>query len=130
MAVLFRDKALDMLINEGKIASTLLDTLKMWPHSGFNIHNEMEIEVTIRGGGILHYHYPKKWGIFWNFLYGIPEMWHCLSYTSSILSGSKVLVNGLSFRPRISNVTTPRSASSPGSPRITGVCPSPSEISI
>ena len=46
--------------------------------------------------------------------------------TRSIRIGSRVRLKGSNTRPRISKVTTPRSASSsPGSPRITGVCPSP-----
>jgi membrane associated rhomboid family serine protease len=34
-------------------------------------------------------------------------------------------LKGLSTRPRISSVTAPRRGSSPGSPKMTGVCPSP-----
>ena len=46
-------------------------------------------------------------------------------YANSIRMGWRVRVNGLSTNPRISRVTTPSRASSPGSPRMTGVCPSP-----
>ena len=39
--------------------------------------------------------------------------------------GSSDRLKGLSTSPRISSVTAPRSGSSPGSPKMTGVCPSP-----
>ena len=48
-----------------------------------------------------------------------------VSQASIARIGSNERLNGLSTRPRISRVTAPRSGSSPGSPKMTGVCPSP-----
>ena len=45
MALLFRDKVFDMLIREGKISEDLARRICEWPHSGFNIHNEMQIDA-------------------------------------------------------------------------------------
>ena len=49
----------------------------------------------------------------------------CWGQARSKRAGWIVRLNGFSTKPSISSVTTPRSASSPASPRITGVCPSP-----
>jgi hypothetical protein len=45
MAILFRDKVFTMLIQEGKISETLVQRVSLWPHSRFNIHNEVEIDA-------------------------------------------------------------------------------------
>jgi hypothetical protein len=51
MALLFRDKVFSMLIREGKISEDLAKRVCEWPHSGFNIHNEVQIDA---------YHLPLK----------------------------------------------------------------------
>ena len=47
------------------------------------------------------------------------------NHTSNILMGLSSRLNGSNTKPRISRVTTPSKASSPSSPKITGVCASP-----
>jgi len=44
IALLFRDKVFSMLIQEGKISQGMAVKISEWPHSGFNIHNQMEID--------------------------------------------------------------------------------------
>jgi len=46
MAFLFKDKVFSMLIREGKISENLASKICEWPHSGFNIHNEVEIDAN------------------------------------------------------------------------------------
>jgi len=48
MALLFRDKVFSMLIQEGKICEDL--ARRIWPHSGFNIHNEVQIDANDEKG--------------------------------------------------------------------------------
>jgi hypothetical protein len=38
-----REKVSTMLIQEEKICEDLAAKIRQWPHSGFNIHNEVEI---------------------------------------------------------------------------------------
>ena len=45
MAFLFRDKVFSMLIREEKIFEDLAGRICRWLHSGFNIHNEVEIKA-------------------------------------------------------------------------------------
>jgi hypothetical protein len=45
MAILFKDKVFAMLIQEGKISDELACKISSWPHSGFNIHNEVQIDA-------------------------------------------------------------------------------------
>ena len=45
MALLFRDKVFTMLIKEGKISESLAQKVSSWAHSGFNIHNGVEIDA-------------------------------------------------------------------------------------
>ena len=45
MALLFREKVFTMLIKEEKISEDLAAKIRQWPHSGFNIHNEVEISA-------------------------------------------------------------------------------------
>ena len=51
MALLFREKVFTMHIQEGKITVDLAEKTCGWPHSGFNIHNEVQIDA---------YHLPLK----------------------------------------------------------------------
>ena len=50
MALVFRDKVFSMLIREGKISEALAGRICEWPHSGFNIHNEVEIAADDEKG--------------------------------------------------------------------------------
>jgi len=50
MALLFRDKVFSMLIHEGKITEDLARKIGEWPHSGFNIHNEVQIDTDDEKG--------------------------------------------------------------------------------
>ena len=50
MAILFRDKVFAMLIQEGKISQELASKISSWPHSGFNIHNEVQIDAVDEKG--------------------------------------------------------------------------------
>jgi hypothetical protein len=50
MALLFMDKVFSMLIQEGKISEDLAVKISEWPHSGFNIHNEVEIAADDEKG--------------------------------------------------------------------------------
>lgn len=50
MALLFRDKVFNMLIQEGKISEDLAVKISEWPHSGFNIHNQVEIDTDDEEG--------------------------------------------------------------------------------
>jgi len=50
MALLFRDKVFSMLIHEGKISEDLARKIDEWPHSGFNIHNEVQIDANDEKG--------------------------------------------------------------------------------
>ena len=45
MALLFKDKVFAMLIQEGKISQEPASKISSWPHSGFNIHNEVQIDA-------------------------------------------------------------------------------------
>ena len=42
MALLFRDKVFAMLVQEGKISEDMAKRVSEWPHSGFNIHNDIK----------------------------------------------------------------------------------------
>ena len=46
MTILFKDKVFAMLIQEGKISDELASKISSWPHSGFNIHNEVQIDAS------------------------------------------------------------------------------------
>jgi hypothetical protein len=50
MALLFREKVFTMLIQEEKISENLAASIRQWPHSGFNIHNEVEIAADDEKG--------------------------------------------------------------------------------
>ena len=50
MALLFREKVFSMLIQEEKISEDLAGKIRQWPHSGFNIHNEVEISADDEKG--------------------------------------------------------------------------------
>jgi hypothetical protein len=50
MAILFRDKVFTMLIKEGKISESLAQKVSSWPHSGLNIHNELQIDADDEKG--------------------------------------------------------------------------------
>ena len=50
MALLFRDKVFTMLIKEGKISESLAQKVSSWAHSGFNIHNGVEIDADDEKG--------------------------------------------------------------------------------
>jgi len=50
MAILFKDKLFAMLIQEGKISQELASKISSWPHSGFNIHNEVQIDADDEKG--------------------------------------------------------------------------------
>jgi hypothetical protein len=45
MAIFFRDKLFAMLIQEGKISQAQASRISSWPHSGFNINNEVQIDA-------------------------------------------------------------------------------------
>ena len=46
MAHLFMTKVFSMLIAEEKISEDLAQKVASWPHSGFNIHNGVEIDAA------------------------------------------------------------------------------------
>jgi len=50
MALLFRDKVFSMLIRAGKISEDLARKICEWPHSGFSIHNEVQIDADDEKG--------------------------------------------------------------------------------
>lgn len=50
MALLFRDKVFNMLIKEEKISEDMAVKISEWPHSGFNIHNQVEIDPNDEKG--------------------------------------------------------------------------------
>ena len=52
MAILFRGKVLNMLIKEEKITPDQARMISSWPHSGFNIHNEVKIAANDEMGRI------------------------------------------------------------------------------
>ena len=50
MALLFRDKVFSILIRDGNITEDLAGRICGWAHSGFNIHNEVEIKADDDNG--------------------------------------------------------------------------------
>ena len=48
MAILFRDKVFSMLIQGGKTSEDLVSKVCEWSHSGFNIHNEVQIDAYLK----------------------------------------------------------------------------------
>ena len=50
MALLFMNKVFTMLIAEEKISDALAQKVASWPHSGFNIHNGVEIDADDKKG--------------------------------------------------------------------------------
>jgi len=50
MALLFMNKVFTMLIAEEKISESLAQKVASWPHSGFNIHNGVEIDADDKKG--------------------------------------------------------------------------------
>jgi len=50
MALLFMNKVFTMLIGEEKISDALAQKVASWPHSGFNIHNGVEIDADDKKG--------------------------------------------------------------------------------
>jgi len=50
MALLFMNKVFTMFIAEEKISESLAQKVASWPHSGFNIHNGVEIDADDNKG--------------------------------------------------------------------------------
>jgi len=47
MALLFMHKVFTMLMAKEKISEDLAQKVASWPHSGFNIHNEAQIDAYL-----------------------------------------------------------------------------------
>ncbi len=52
MAIVFRSKVLNMFIKKEKITPDQAQMISSWPHSGFNIHNEVKIPAYDEQGRI------------------------------------------------------------------------------